>query len=270
MSPPTIGQSFSIGDPTSPSHSARVEWLLNQIRLLSAAGSGPDYTQLLTAILASNQQGNSSDLQLINRLDQVINSDTLQNALFNAILASSDAIKLEQPGQSAALQQLVVLMSLVSGEISSIISPDISSISSQFGGIFGYLQQILDETSLVKAELIKANTPLGPTFRDVYDIGQLTGGTITVLMPGNCREIIITNCVGDRSGNPKFNAWIYGSYWTAIQGQPPRPDSSLYDFSVAPGNTLSLPWISGTQFDLAAEGGGAESGSIVITTFGHI
>lgn len=178
--PPTtdIGNNFVIGDPKSPSHTTRLEWLLNQMRLsLAASSNPPDYTGLLNSIFGAvdelelkadqidltNSQINLSvdqvealintaiarlnSLLIVasqsdNKLASLLISANLQDVLLNAIANATTQILIEQPIQTAYLSQAAALLNNIASEVSLLIAPDLDSVKTDTAAILAVLQSV--------------------------------------------------------------------------------------------------------------------------------
>lgn len=318
--PPTtdIGNSFAIGDPKSPSHTARLEWLLNQMRLsLAASANPPNYTAILSQIFGAvdelelkadqinltNSQINLNvdqveslistaiarlnslliaALQSDNKLASLLISANLQDTLLNAISSATSQILIEQPIQTAYLSQVAALLNNVSAEISTLIAPDLDAIKFDVNailgalGILGYLLNELQSTNSILSNIYDSIRvvelfycqPLNLNDRQVFDIAQIIQQPLNFPQGSASSQREIINCTGDRTGNPKFQAWIYGKFLQNGQSLPINPGNYYdHDFVIGPGERLQLGRKGINGFNIAAEGGGAETGNIIVNIF---
>jgi hypothetical protein len=225
-----------------------------------------------------------SNLQNGTKLDSLIANANLDSATLGIMASDVAQIKVEQPIQSLALQQALAMLNVLANEISAIVSPSTQSLVNQsvqqasitqqvldtLGNLYAFVNQPLyDEINSIQIYLGRADRPLRLDSRNVLDVGQLIAAPFDYALNttlGSVREIV--NCTGDRTGNPKFSAWVYGRFYESIGNPPPNPPSYYdHDFSVPPGSCTTLGRQGLQGFQLFAEGGGAEVGNVIINEF---
>lgn len=292
-----VGNNFVIGDPKSPSHSVRSEWLLNQIRLaVATTANPPNYTAVLGSILAAvdelelkADQVNLTNAQINLNVDDVesllaTSNSRLASILNNSIdiLASSllNGSKLDYIGGLTDINRLI--LQHIDGFVQQLLTESIAqTITGQQAA--SVLSVIANQIALLMDAIGAGNIsdllleirryqewqalPLNLNDRQVFDISQIVNQPLFFPQGGGGSQREIVNCTGDRTGNPKFHAWVYGNFQVNGQGQPNQPDYRDHDFSVAPGERLNLGRQGISGFMLSAEGGGAEQGRIIVNIF---